>query len=67
MPTYQCRLLNENEDVVRIEALGSGNDFDARREAMNLMMKTGRFRGYELWHQGLKVETYRPVSSSAID
>ena len=64
MPKYQCRLFNENEALVRVEELSSGNDFEARSEAKKLMIRTGKFRGYELWHQGRKIEDYRPAAGT---
>lgn len=61
MPMYQCRFFNENEQVVRVEVLGSSDDRDARREARNLMIRTGRFSGYELLEDGRKVDVYKTV------
>ena len=61
MPTYQCCFLDENAQTVRTEVLGARDAFDARREAMTLMTRVGRFSGYELWAEGRKVDEYRPV------
>jgi hypothetical protein len=65
MPTYQCCFLDENEEIVRIEVLGSRDDRDAHREAMILMAKIGRFSGFELWDDRRKIDVYRPVKSGA--
>jgi hypothetical protein len=64
MPTYQCCFLDENDKTVRTEVLGACDDLDARRVAMTLMTRVGRFSGYELWAEGRKVEIYRPVKES---
>lgn len=61
MPMYECRFFNEKEQVVRIEILDSSDDRDARREARNLMIKTGRFSGYELLEDGRKIDAYKAV------
>jgi hypothetical protein len=60
MPTYQCCFLDENEQTVRTEVLGSRDEVDARREAKTLMMRVGRFAGYELWVEGRKIAEHRP-------
>ena len=64
MGTYRCCFLDENEQVVRTEILGARDALDARREAMTLMTRVGRFSGYELWAEGRKVAEYRPVKES---
>jgi hypothetical protein len=64
MPTYQCCFLDENDKTVRTEVLGACDDLDARRKAMTLMTRVGRFSGYELWAEGRKVEIYRSVKES---
>jgi hypothetical protein len=64
MPTYQCYFLDENEKTVRTEVLAARDERDARREAMTLMTRVGRFSGYELWAEGRQVEVYRPVKES---
>jgi hypothetical protein len=64
MPKYQCCLLDESEKTVRTEVLAASDDLDAHREAMTLMMRVGRFSGYELWDEGRKVEGYRPAKGS---
>ena len=61
MPTYQCCFLDENEKTVRTEVLGARDNADAHREARSIMMRVGRFSGYELWAEGRKVDEYRPV------
>jgi hypothetical protein len=59
---YRCCFLNEDDEVVRIEELASYDDDDARREAMFLLAKTGRFSGYELWRDGGKVDEFKLAS-----
>ena len=48
MPPYECCFLGENNQSVRTEVLGADDELEARREAMKLMMRVGRFSGYEL-------------------
>jgi hypothetical protein len=64
MPKYQCRFLDESEKTVRAEVLAASDDLDAHREAMTLLMRVGRFSGYELWDEGRKVEGYQPAKES---
>ena len=64
MPKYQCCFLDESQKTVRTEVLAASDDFDARREAMTLLMRVGRFSGYELWNEGRKVERYQPAKES---
>jgi hypothetical protein len=64
MPIFQCCFLDENEQTVRTEVLGSRDEVDARREAMTLMMRVGRFAGYELWAEGRKIAEHRPVKEN---
>ena len=64
MPTFQCYFLDQNEQTVRIEVLGARDEADARREAVTLMTRVGRFSGYELWVEGRKIAEYRPVKES---
>lgn len=61
MPTFQCCFLDHNEQTVRTEVLGARDEAEARREAVTLMMRIGRFSGYELWAEGRKIAEYRPV------
>ena len=49
MPTFRCCFFDENEEIVQTQVLGSRDELDARREAVTLMMRVGRFSGYELW------------------
>jgi hypothetical protein len=56
---YRCCFLNEDDQVVRIEELVSYDQDEARREAVFLMAKTGRFSGYELWRDGRKVDEFK--------
>jgi len=49
VPTYHCHFLDDKATVVRMESFVASNDLDARREAMILMTRIGRFCGYELW------------------
>ena len=44
MPSYQCCSLDESGNPVRYAELRSSNDDDAHREAMALLMRSGRFR-----------------------
>jgi hypothetical protein len=64
MPTYECCFLGEDNQPVRTEVLGANDEREARREAMNLMMRVGRFSGYELWAEGRLIAEYRPVKES---
>jgi hypothetical protein len=61
MPIYQCYFLDENQKTLRTQVLGARDYADARREAMSIMARVGRFSGYELWAEGRKVDEYRPV------
>lgn len=65
MPPYECCFLGENGQTVRTEVLGANDELEARRETMNLMMRIGRFSGYELWAQGRLIAEYRPVKESS--
>ena len=65
MPTFHCRLVDGSGDVVRTEVLKASDERDARRDAMSLMMKIGRFAGYELWENGRRLAGYKPVASAA--
>ena len=60
MPLYQCHFFNQEEQVVRVITLGSSDDRDARREARILMVRTGRFAGYEVVENGRRVDIYHP-------
>jgi hypothetical protein len=61
VPKYQCCFRDESGKTVRTEFLAASDDLDARREAMTLMMRVGRFSSYELWDEGRKVDKYQPV------
>lgn len=61
MPTFQCCFLDENGKTVRTQVLGARDYADARREAMSIMTRVGRFSRYELWAEGRKVSEYRRV------
>ena len=65
MPMYQCCFLNATGSPVRTQALGSSDDRDARREAMALLVRTGRFSGFELWSGDLRIEIYQPSGAKA--
>ena len=61
---YQCCFLDQSGNPVRYAGLNSGNDEDAHREAMALLIRTGRFAGFELWYADLRIEVYKPVSTA---
>jgi hypothetical protein len=61
MPAYQCHFLNDDGQPVRTEVLRASATSDARREAMTLLTKVGRFSGFELLAEGRIVAEYRPV------
>ena len=65
MPMYQCCFLDETGSPVRTQALGSSDDRDAHREAMALLVRTGRFSGFELWSGDLRIEIYQPSEAKA--
>jgi hypothetical protein len=65
MPTYECCFLGEDNQPVRTQILDAHDELGARREAMNLMMRVGRFSGYELWVEGQIIAEYRPVKESS--
>jgi hypothetical protein len=65
MPPYECCFLGENGQTVRTEVLRTNDELEAHREAMNLMMRVGRFSGYELWAEGRLIAEYRPVKESS--
>ena len=44
---------------MQTQVLGSRDEIDARREAVTLMMRVGRFSGYELWGEGREIAEYR--------
>jgi hypothetical protein len=64
MSTYQCCFFDENGRAVRTQVLGAREYADARREAMSIMTRVGRFSGYELWAGGWKVDEYRAVKAA---
>jgi hypothetical protein len=63
MARYRCCFLNEDDEVLPIEELESHDHDDARREAMFLLAKTGRYSGYELWRDGRKVEEFKSAGA----
>ena len=65
MPMYQCCFLDATGSPVRTQALGSSDDRDAHREAMSLLVRTGRFSGFELWSGDLRIEIYQPSGAKA--
>jgi hypothetical protein len=65
MPIYQCCFLGEDRQPVRTQILGANDELEAHREVMNLMMRVGRFSGYELWAEGRLIAEYRPVKESS--
>ena len=65
MTTYQCCFLGEDDQPLRTQILGAQDEVEARREAMTLMMRVGRFSGYELWAEGRLIAEYRPVKESS--
>jgi hypothetical protein len=65
MPTFHCHLLDLSGVVVRTEVLRASDEHDAHRDAMSLVMKIGRFAGYELWENGRRLAGYKPVASAA--
>jgi hypothetical protein len=60
MPAYECRFLDQCGNPVRFTNLRASNDYEARREAMTLLIRTGLFAGFELWDAELRIEVYRP-------
>ena len=65
MPTYQCDFLGEDNQPVRPQLLGAHDELEARQEAINLMMRVGRFSGYELWTEGRLIAEYRPIKEGS--
>ncbi len=65
MPMYQCCFLDETGLAVRTQALASSDDRDAHREAMALLLRTGRFCGFELWNGDMRIEIYQPSEAGA--
>jgi len=65
MPKYRCCLLDESGEVVRTEVLNAGDERDARRDLMRLMVKIGRFASYELWEGGHRLAEFRPATSNS--
>ena len=65
MPLYRCCFLDETGSAVWTQALGSSDDRDAHREAMALLVRTGRFSGFELWEGDLRIEIYQPNEAKA--
>jgi hypothetical protein len=66
MPAYQCCFLDRGGNPVRIASLQSGHDQDAHREAMALLIRSGRFAGFELWCGDLRVEVYKPQTNHSL-
>jgi hypothetical protein len=56
MPHYRCLFLREDGQVARIEELNNYDDGAARRDAVQLLTRTGGFSGFELWREGRKVD-----------
>jgi hypothetical protein len=65
MARYRCCFLDEDGQVARVEELAGYDDREAHRDATSLLVRTGRFSGYELWRDGRKVEAYKRVSGTA--
>jgi hypothetical protein len=61
MPDYQCDFLDGDGEPVRTEVFLALGDPEARREAMKLMARVGRFSGFELWTKGRIVAEYPSV------
>jgi hypothetical protein len=59
MPIYECCLFDQNDNVVSVEVLGDDDDIVARREALVLMVKSGRCARYEIWAEGSIVDRHR--------
>jgi hypothetical protein len=57
-------LLHESGNPVRYTELRSSNDEEAHREAMALLMRTGRFAAFELWYADLRIEVYKPLKDT---
>ena len=57
MPIYQCCLFNHDGKAVSVEVLGDGDDFEARRSAMRLMVEAGQCALYEVWADGHIIES----------
>ena len=64
MPAYECRFLDQGGNPVRFTSLRASNDYEARGEAMRLLIRTGLFAGFELWDADLRIEVYRPGNHS---
>jgi len=61
MPIYECCLFDRDDNVVSVEVLGDDGDIDARREAMRLVVQSGRCARYEVWTEGRLVDMHEPV------
>ena len=57
MPTYQCCLFDHQGKAVSVEVLGDGDDFEAHRDAMRLMVEAGHCARYEVWADGRIIES----------
>ena len=66
MPAYQCCFLDQGGKPVRIARLASRDDQHAHREAMALLIRSGRFAGFELWCGDLRVEVYKPQTNQSL-
>lgn len=60
MASYQCCFLDESGKRIRYAELRAGHDEEAHREAMGLLVRTGRFAGFELWSVDRRIEVYKP-------
>jgi hypothetical protein len=64
MRAYECCFLDQGGNPVRFASLQSRNDEEAHREAMALLIRSGRFAGFELWYADLRIEVYKPVKTT---
>ena len=66
MPAYQCCFLDQGGNPVRIASLLSGDDQDVHRDAMALLIRSGRFAEFELWRGDLRVQVYKPHTNQSL-
>jgi hypothetical protein len=64
MSRYRCCFFNEEGQVARVEELAGYDDREANRDARSVLLRTGKFSGYELWRDGRKIEAHRRVSGA---